>query len=395
MSLLSLLSHRISLVESLSLSLTPPLRSLRLPSRIAQRLQRGVAVLNPHEILCHPEQHTLNDSQLELLRLHLLCDDTLDAFQLLQTLVVQKYTQERDKQRLQRQSKETTASSSSPSSSQLSEGEQHCDQIIAKKVNSEGLERGPPSSSALLLTLFPSGAEDPSTCLPHELWFQVLLDKYQSEFGELQHDCHDTDLLLGLLLAGPPPPPWSTGSSSVESGHRESIEMTLTSGGTSAERTSDDSSGGEGGEGGHRLQLPVLPSVNLRSSHSVRRSRPPLGIFCVFLACCLVGEIDCTAREWDSLLQVPSPLLALPPSLLVAPPHRRDPLPLLSLRLLLSGPPSAPHAPDVVHAPLPQPPRLEGIRVLVLGARLSSRLHPGPHRRLPLTPPYMSPRAAR
>jgi hypothetical protein len=302
MTLLSLLSHQLSLLESLSESFlaSSALLTQRLPYRIAQRLQRGVAVLDPQDILRNPEQHTLNDSQLQLLRLHLLCDDVLDTFQLLQALVLQKYTQERDKQRQQRQSKETAASASQSSEDHY----QSCDEaFIAKRVNSEGLERGP---TPLPLSLPPhrlspapphpllSGAEDCSSspCLPHELWFQALLNKYQTEFGGLQHDRHDSDMILGLLLDGPSSaaPRDSTGS--------------------------DNSTGSGDSEGTVEMIQSRGSSVELRSSHSVRSCRPPLGIFCVYLACCLVGEIDCTAREWAALMQVrPAPCPVCLPSL--------------------------------------------------------------------------------
>jgi hypothetical protein len=99
-------------------------------------------------------------------------------------------------------------------------------------------------------------------------------------------------MILGLLLDGPSSaaPRDSTGS--------------------------DNSTGSGDSEGTVEMIQSRGSSVELRSSHSVRRCRPPLGIFCVYLACCLVGEIDCTAREWAALMQVrPAPCPVCLPSL--------------------------------------------------------------------------------
>lgn len=142
---LGLLQEKIAILDVTYKNLDPSILTLKLPYRLAQRLQRGSTHLNPEDVLLSPGRYSLNDAHVQILRVHLLVNEALDLVQELQSLILLKYTQERDKQERKRHER----------MSSTEKEESNCSSaMIERNANLEGLERGKPLSWEMSLFYF-------------------------------------------------------------------------------------------------------------------------------------------------------------------------------------------------------------------------------------------------
>lgn len=125
---------------------------------------------------------------------------------------------------------------------------------------------------------------------PQEEWFEILLEKYQLEYGTHQHEHHDGDLILSVLQD----------KSLLSSCFTEKLPES-----SSAANSTDETeiSEGKSDRSLSMMSLSTVSSITIPKK-VLRKCRPPLNLFSAYYACCLLGEIDCTEKEWRALMKV-------------------------------------------------------------------------------------------
>jgi hypothetical protein len=272
------LGEKVRTLETFYQSLPTKLFHQRLPSRITQLLRdrpnKRAHQYQPQssfafQILSYPTRYGLKEDSehLLVLKLHVLADNAIDVLTVLQSFVLYKYTQERERQKKQ--------------NAQYNP--------LEISVETDGLRRDREEERE-------SGKEGKGR-ESSEPWFQILLSKYRKEYGTHQHEQHDTDLLTSLLheeetirlhfsessTSPSLPPKWCLQDSAIHPETERTTDMTLTETEISQE-------------------LPLSPSLHPKPSNV--KCRPPLGLFCTYLSCCVIGEVDCTEPEWTALMKV-------------------------------------------------------------------------------------------
>lgn len=127
----------------------------------------------------------------------------------------------------------------------------------------------------------------------NEEWFEILLEKYQIEYGVNQHEQHDGDMILSILQDKSIKNNINVINSEID----ENRLTTLSDEINLSELKTDRS-----------ISTSILTS-NTTSSTKIpkkilRKCRPQLNLFCAYYASCLMGEIDCTEKEWSALMKV-------------------------------------------------------------------------------------------
>lgn len=254
---LTKLNEKVRAVETFYQSLPSKLFHQRLPSRITQLLSASSSNRTHQyqtqssfafQVISNPAQYGIKEDSehLLLLRLHVLVDDAIDILSVLQSMVLCKYTQERDRQKKQ-SSKENLRQISIQSDDGLRRD---------REEERESGREGKGKESA-------------------EHWFRILISKYHEEYGTQQHDQHDTDLLASLFYE--------------EENQQTHPTLDHTTWSTEKRNSTDV----------RETEITIL-----HPNYSSVKCRPPLGLFCTFLSCCVIGEIDCTNDEWKALMKV-------------------------------------------------------------------------------------------
>ena len=135
-----------------------------------------------------------------------------------------------------------------------------------------------------------------------EEWFEILFEKYQIEYGAHQHDQHDSDLILSIFQENS----LKLINSQSEGEEIDNINgKSTTNSITNSTEISDEKSEGNLSSQSSSSSSSLTTSLPLTISKKIlRKCRPQLNLFCSYYACCLLGEIDCTEREWSALMKV-------------------------------------------------------------------------------------------